>query len=85
MVFVTEKIMYLSIKHYFSGYEVKMDLDLDLLDLFGVAEELVRLWILPILRFLVLGMLNATQLLFINTREQMNHFLSVINSVKCTC
>lgn len=82
MVFVTEKIMYLSIKHYFSGYEVKMDRDLDLLDLFGVAEELVRLWILPILRFLVLGMLNATQLLIINTHKPMNHFLTVFNSVK---
>lgn len=82
-----ERIMFLSIKHYFSGYEVNMDPDLDLLDLFGVSEELVRLWILPILRFLVLGMLNATQLLIIklNTHKPMNHFLTVFNSVKCVC
>lgn len=85
MVFVTERIIYLSIKHDFSGYEVNMDPDLDLLDLFGVSEELVGLWILPILRFLVLRMLNATQLLIINTHEQMNHFVTVFNSVKCVC
>lgn len=59
-----------------SGYGVKMKPDLDLLDLFGVAEELIRLWILPILRFLVLWMLNATQLLIINTLL-MNHSVTL--------
>lgn len=68
--------------HVFSGYGVNLDPDLDLLDLFGVSEELVRLWILPILRFLVLGMLNAAQLLFINTHKPMNHFVTLFNSVK---
>lgn len=53
-----------------------MNPDLDLLDLFGVAEELIRLWILPILRFLVLRMLNATQLLIINTLL-MNHSVTL--------
>lgn len=62
--------------HYFSCYGINLDPDLDLFDLFGVAEELIRLWILPILRFLVLRMLNATQLLIINTLL-MNHSVTL--------
>lgn len=74
--------MYLSIKYYFFGYEVKMVFDFDFFDLFGVAEELVRFWIFFIFRFLVFWMFNVIQFLIINIYKLMNYFFIVFNLVK---